>query len=456
MRVLKFGGTSVCGAAQMRRVARYVAARSHGKRILVVTSAMAGITDRIVEAVGMAVCGDETWRLVARLIEERHVECLHGVVAKEQRMAVLRSLRRSFAELGRGLEELSLTRQASGPLRDRLLAQGEVLAVHLLAAALAKEGRRTRLEPGLSPVRTDSGWGRAQVDQRLTGAWAKRFTVRWRPGVVPVVPGFVGRDVVGRLTTLGRGGSDLSATVLGAALGADAVEIWTDVDGVCSAPPALVDNARPLRRLGYDEAAELAFLGASVLHPHALDPVAGVRIPVMVRNSFNPDGISTIISGDETGDEQVAISTVDPVVVFEARRSGHVSVVKGGPVAELVGQAVMVMAGSVDDLQTVAVRPDDLPRSTELMESAGFVVQPRHDLSLVAVVGRSVAGRPEVAGRTFCELARQAVPVFGMTTGAGRNSLRFLVDRSHTRQVVRALYETLVGTAELNSVPVSA
>lgn len=289
MRILKFGGTSVADSAAVRRVITLVdGARQRGE-VAVVVSAMAGVTDTLLALMeGRTLAAREAVGELRR----RHRQCLaelapHDGLGRRQLEHRLERLRR---RLGRVTAEGALP-----PLREKVLASGEQLSATLLAAALRAAGVAAAAVDARRFIATDSRFGDAEVDLALTRRLVQEQWRRFPRGLVPVVPGFFGCDPLGRVVTLGRGGSDTTATVLGAALGAERVEIFTDVDGVLSAPPQLVPEAEVVPSLTFDEALAIAAHGGKVLHHKAIAPCQEAGVEIAVRNTFRPHLAGTVI-----------------------------------------------------------------------------------------------------------------------------------------------------------------
>jgi homoserine O-acetyltransferase len=305
-RVLKFGGTSVADAARLRPVAALVRDASRNEPVVVVVSALAGVTDDLARLAEAAAAG-QAWQRELERLAGRHRTCSAELGFGE---TTARALDTVLRELAAALRAIAGARDATAERRDTVLACGERLSLALACAALAAAG----LDPAPWDTRrlvvTDSAFGEAAVDvaatrERVASAWRTL-----RPGATPVATGFIGADREGRTTTLGRGGSDYSASLLAAALDAAAVEIWTDVDGVLSAPPAAQAGGHTVPCLSYDEATQLARFGGKVLHPGTMAPAAAAGIPILVRNTFNPEGPRTLVSSRLTVDGVVAITTV--------------------------------------------------------------------------------------------------------------------------------------------------
>jgi aspartate kinase len=294
--VMKFGGTSVQDAEAVRRLIETVA--GEGRPRLLVVSALARVTDALVEVARHAERGEAAAaRELVRALLKRHEE-LAGLVADPQRRATLAGeLHAVFAEAEAVATALAVVREVSPRSADALLAVGELASSRLVAAALADAGCPSRFLDPRALLVTDAAHGAATPDRPATGA---RLRAEIEPlleqGLVPVTGGFVGATAAGHTTTLGRGGSDYSAALFGAGLEAEEIQIWTDVDGMLTADPRLVAAPRVVERLSFDEASELAYFGARVLHPSTILPAVGLGIPVRILNSRRPHGSGTLIT----------------------------------------------------------------------------------------------------------------------------------------------------------------
>ena len=296
-RVLKFGGTSVGSPETLRQALAIVQETAAAGPIAVVVSALSGVTDQLAALAHGTGRGLDAGRIVAAL-RARHSALLAAVASGPARREAEAASSGVWAGLDRDLAAI-----ASGGDRtacDALLATGERLAVPIFVAALRARGLSAEGVDGTEVIRTDDTWGEANVDFPATRALVARRLRSLPSEVVAVVTGFVGGTGDGRTTVLGRGGSDYTAAVLGAALGADRVEIWSDVDGILSADPHLVNEAFTLEHLSYDEALALACGGARVLHPKTIPPLAASRILVFVGNISRPEGVGSWVGADSS------------------------------------------------------------------------------------------------------------------------------------------------------------
>ena len=347
MIVMKFGGTSLADASRILTAADVVRARLERKPAVVV-SALAGVTDLLVRAAEAARAGErETLEPLLGDLERRHRWAIEGTVGGARaRHDLALAVDALFEELRQLLRSLRVLGEATPRALDAVLAYGEDLAARLVTAAFLDRGLPARHLDARLVLRTDGHHGAAEPDVPGCEAAARQHLLPLLSGgEVPVVGGFVGAGPDGRTTTLGRGGSDLSASVLGLALGAEEIQIWTDVDGILSADPRLVPGARARMRVSFAEAAELAYYGAKVLHPASIAPAVAREIPVRVLNTLNPGAPGTVVLRD-AGAESAALASV-------ASRAGVA--------------AVRVLA------RRLRVDPGFLPRVLQTFEDAGLV-----------------------------------------------------------------------------------
>jgi homoserine O-acetyltransferase len=383
-RVMKFGGTSVADAARLQRVAALVREARRNGPVAAVVSALAGVTDALVRLADTAAAG-APWREDLEQLAARHRACATalgaGAATEDALAAVLADLAATLAAIAAA--------GAAAAARDAVLACGERLSLALASAALSAAGLDPEPWDTRTLVVTDSTFGEAAVDADATRT---RVAAAWRalrPGATPVATGFIAADREGRTTTLGRGGSDYSASLLAAALDAGCVEIWTDVDGVLSAPPALAAG-RPVPCLSYAEAEQLARYGGKVLHPATMAPAAAAGIPIMVRNTFNPEGPRTLVASRVAAEGVVAVTAVAAAGLVAVIGSGLAPLTLGVQRAlQQSGVAVLatVGAGSPHAL-VVQVPPADSARAVGVLHEE-LIGRPRGH----AVAARAAAGR---------------------------------------------------------------
>ena len=455
LQVMKFGGTSVGDAACIKRAAQIVAEAAQGSAVVAVVSAMSGVTNRLVEAANRAAGGDtQAGITLIAALRQQHRDALAAVGTTQiTRDEVVDQIEKTLAEGQRLLDGTALLRELTPRALDAISSLGERLCAPIFACALAGLGVKSRAIAATELIVTDTFHGGAEPRMDLTSTRCENVL---RPllaeSSVPVVTGFIGATAEGVLTTLGRGGSDYSATILGAALGADEVIIWTDVDGVLTADPRLVPDARTIPEISYREAAELAYFGAKVLHPKTLRTVMPAGIPVWIRNSFAPDRPGTKISqqGRSTGGGVKALTAIRDVALISVGGPGIVGVpdVVGrtfSTTAELRANVLLISQSSSQNDNCFIVAAADALRTVEALRRE-FASDLSHEvvdhitidpkIAIVAVVGENMRGTRGVAGRTFAAMGRDNVNIIAIAQGSSETNISFVVEDSAMKQAL--------------------
>jgi aspartate kinase len=439
--IMKFGGTSVADAKRLRGVAALAAERS-SQGVLLVLSAFSGVTDTLFAAGKAAVAGNEAEALdlLAKMIQ-RHRDTAAELLSTPagtlppQVESVIESAR---IELGSVLKGAALLKALPDRSMDILAGRGELLSTAILAAYIGApwiDARRV--------MRTDSRFGCAKpLTDEIRELAAKEMLPLVGPGMVAVTQGYIGADETGAPTTLGRGGSDYSASLFGAALGASEIQIWTDVEGVLTCDPRVVPQARPVELLGYDEAAELAAFGAKVLHPATILPAVELGIPVTVRNSMVPNGRFTTISRESASGQPVtALASRGPVTVITVRTprmlggSGFLASIfetfgRRGVSVDLVATSEVSVSVTVDGKAEVEELAADL---AELGE-----VRIERDRAVVALVGERLLKTPGIPGKAFAALTDISVEMISL--GANEINLSLVVAKAKAAEAQRRLH----------------
>ena len=440
--VMKFGGTSVEGAAAIRRLIGIVERRLGAKPVLII-SALAKVTDQLLEAGHAAAKGHLGSALATvRNIYVRHEELADSLLSASAYGSLDRELRGEFQALESFLRHLETARYFDLKAQDRLLGFGEYFSSRLVCWALCEAGLPAAHVDAHSCVVTDARHGQASplwdvTNQRLRDG----LNPLLQSGSVPVLGGFIASTIDGVPTTLGRGGSDFTAAIVGAAVAASRVEIWTDVDGVMTTDPKICPDARVIRKLSFDEAADLAHFGAKVLHPATLAPAMRENIPVFVLNSRHPEGHGTeIMARASTGNRVSAITARRNVVLLEIQSRRGVDAALLNTVFGVLEQhtcAVDVMGTSVDRISLLVGSNVALPKIVEDLQQVADVRWENHK-ALVCLVGENIRRQPEVASQLFAAVSDMDVRV--LCQGASERTLSFLVDESKAEESVRRLH----------------
>jgi len=437
MVVMKFGGSSVADAARLRHVADIVKTQMSKKPMLVL-SAMGDTTDHLLEAGDLA--------LKEGKVDIKSVEKLHQATVKTLKLPIQKEISGLLDELTRLLSGIALIRELTPRTRDYLVSFGERLSVRIAAAWLRLSGMNARaFDAWELGFLSDSNYGHAELLKESWDLIPQKTLPQIKGNVVPIVTGFIAKDERGIITTLGRGGSDLTATMLAAACKAEEVQVWKDVDGILTADPRIVKNVRPVESVTYEEASELAYYGAQVLHPRAMQPCMKTGTPVLVRNSYNIQAPGTKIEHVTAAKKNRPVRAITSrrnvtlVDIVSTRMLGH-----HGFLAE-VFSILTRHCISVDMVATSEVSVSlTLDTDFELAEAKKELsriasVEIKTGRAIVSIIG-NVKRSSEILSRAFriCQLTGTTVQM--VSQGASKVNISFIVNDTEAAEVVKALH----------------
>lgn len=459
LRVLKFGGTSVGDGGCIRRVVDIIRTEMHESNVVVVVSAMSGVTNKLVAAAKASESGDR--KTVAKIFEELRTQheaaaavLIHSTARLKRIASTMKNILRAADALCRGTILLG---ELTPRTLDAVSSLGERLSAPLVAAALEERGVASKAIGATELVVTDSAHGAAEPLMDLT---RERCQAHVRPllqqGIVPVVTGFIGATVEGVVTTLGRNGSDYSATILGAALDAHEVVIWTDVDGVLTVDPRLVPGVGTIPEISYHEAAELSYFGAKVLHPKTLRPVIQAGTPIWIRNTFAPERGGTKITPDAhaNGGGVKALTAIGNLTLITVGGWGFVGVpdVLGRifrTTSAIRADVLLISQSSSQNRICLVVSSSIAGRAVEglrrefaselTLEGVEHITF-NPDVAIVAVIGEKLRGISGIVGRMFAALDRDHVNVLAIAQGSSECSISFLVAKKDMRTALETVH----------------
>ncbi len=446
MIVMKFGGTSVEDASAMRTVARIVQRELH-RAPLVVLSACAGVTNSLVhtaQAIARG-CNDEAGKEVA-MLKQRHLRIWDDLQLDKHR----EEFERMLADLERASQLTLHPPDELGRLTDQLTSYGERLSSFLLTAYMQQQGMNARLVDATRMMITDDQFTAAVPQMHLLQARSQELCTPFLvPGCVVVTQGFIGSTLDGTPTTIGRGGSDYSAALFGSVLGAEEIQIWTDVDGILTADPTLVRDAKRIRYLTFREAAELAYFGARVLHPKTILPAIEKGIPVRVLNAKRPDADGTLIARENISSEHCIVKSVAykkgiTVVNIESTRMlmAHGFLARLFEVFARFKKAVDVIATSEIGVSLTVDDPKHLGLiETALREFADVEVLPNR--AVLCVVGENMKYTKGIAAKVFTALDHAGVNVELISHGGSEINLTMVIQETAISRAVQALHQEL-------------
>ncbi len=463
MRVMKFGGTSVGDAQCFANVAHLVQeARSEDRQIVVVVSAMSGVTDDLIQAARAAADGDEeASRCVEVALLARHVGVVQTLIAdEEEQLALCRFVEERLRELEKFCRSFAVLGEVTARGLDAVTSIGERLAARILAAVLSARGPGAEAVDATRIVITDDHFGAARP---LMAETRTRIREELLPllekGVIPVVTGYLGATIEGVTTTLGRGGSDYTAAIVGACLDADEVWIWSDVDGILTADPNIVPQARTLKTLSYVEAAQLAYFGADVLHPKTVKPVLERAIPLRILNTFNPSHPGTLIvkeTQQAVNGAQAIISTRGlSLIAVAGEGETWTPEVAARVLSRLAGAGVDVLMFSQSFSErslNLVVRQADADHTLkvlgrefreELAQGAIAGLEVQRPVATISVVGAPGGEGTGIVLRTFAALGKCCTRVISIAQSASEYNVSFVVHENEVDDTVRFIHREL-------------
>jgi aspartate kinase len=478
LRIMKFGGTSVGDVSSIQKVVEIIRGDSRESDLVVVVSAMSGVTNKLIEAATHAEAGSlELAGSIFRELRQQHEAAVHALIdSPAERDRMTREMEQVFQEGDRLVQRGSSLHELTLRARDSISCLGERLSAPLIAAALRSQRMASEAIAATEIVVTNSCHGGADPDMDLTRA---RCQARLRPllqqNIIPIVTGFIGATAQGVLTTLGRGGSDYSATILGAALDADEVVIWTDVDGLMTGDPRLVSDSRTIEEISYHAATELAHFGAKVLHPKTLRPVMPCGIPLWIRNTFEPERHGTKITptGPSRNEEMRAVAAINdaalitlagPCIVKRADVLARIS----ATLASIQAEAQLMCPSSSQNGICLVVSSSDAKRTVKALraEFAADLVQgtvqdvildPK--VAIVTVVGQNLRDASRIVESAFEVLVREKIDIIAIAHDSSQRnlSLSFAVSKQDMRTAVNSLHRDLhLGAQDSQALPTVA
>jgi aspartate kinase len=457
---MKFGGTSVGSAERIAEAANLVLKSVHeGHQVVVVTSAMSGVTNKLIAAAENAVKG--SWHIsVKDDLYEPHRNAAHLLIKDDagRRRDALSAMLKHVEQFETLCKGLTMIRELSPRTLDAISGLGEMLCAPLLAGAIAAQGQASAPMEATELIVTNDQFGQAEP---LMDKTREKMRARLLPllaaGEVPIITGFIGANEDGVTTTLGRGGSDYSASIVGAALDADEIWIWTDVDGVMSANPAEVPEARTIREISYTEAAELAYYGAKVLHYKTILPAYKQSIPVRILNTFNPThhGTRVSVEGHPSKRGVKAVTSIRNVSLISISGKGMqgipgIAAKTFDAVAEVKANVLMIMQASSENNICFVVNANEAARvvkalretlAVDLLQDHIEDISADNSIAIVAVVGDRMKGTPGISAKVFGAMGTHQINVIAISQGSSEVNISLIVAAQEAGKAVLAIHQ---------------
>ncbi len=456
MKVMKFGGTSVGSVKSILSLKKIVETEARTQPVVVVVSALDGITDKLIATSKMAKQGDEHYREEFDAMVTRHHQMIEAIITDDKkRVDLFNNVDQLFDQLKSIYYGVYLIHDLSKKTEDTIVSYGERLSSHIVAA-MVKNGVRMNSRDF---IRTEKKQGRHVIDADLTTELVKEAFKDLSDKSVYVVPGFIARDRDSHETTnLGRGGSDYTASIIAAVLNAEVLEIWTDVDGFMTADPKVIKTAYTINELSYIEAMELCNFGAKVIYPPTIYPVCVKNIPIKVKNTFNPEHPGTLIKAKIENDQKpikgissikgtslITVTGLSMVGVIGVNRRIFTTLANKGISVFMVSQA------SSENSTSIGVRDEDAAAAAEVLNAefakeietgAMFPMQVESGLATIAIVGENMKQTPGIAGKLFGTLGRSGISVIACAQGASETNISFVVDGKFLRKSLNVLHDS--------------
>ena len=456
MKVMKFGGTSVGSVKSILSLKKIVETEARTQPVVVVVSALDGITDKLIATSRMAKQGDEHYREEFDAMVTRHHQMIEAIIQDEKkRIDLFNNIDQLFEQLKSIYFGVFLIHDLSKKTEDAIVSYGERLSSHIVAA-MVKNGVRMNSRDF---IRTQKKQGKHVIDADLTTELVKENFKDLNDKTIYVVPGFIARDRDSHETTnLGRGGSDYTASIIAAVLNAEVLEIWTDVDGFMTADPKVIKTAYTINELSYIEAMELCNFGAKVIYPPTIYPVCVKNIPIKVKNTFNPEHPGTLIKAKIDNDQKpikgissikgttlITVTGLSMVGVIGVNRRIFTTLANKGISVFMVSQA------SSENSTSIGVRDEDAAAAAEALNAefakeietgAMFPMQVESGLATIAIVGENMKQTPGIAGKLFGTLGRSGISVIACAQGASETNISFVVDGKFLRKSLNVLHDS--------------
>jgi aspartokinase/homoserine dehydrogenase 1 len=463
--VLKFGGSSVGSAEAIEKVIAIVTESIQKEPTIVVVSAMSGVTDQLLLLAQSASQGNEAYKTIVQNIEQKHLDAVRALLPIQQQSATLSLVKQMLNELEANCEGLFMLRELSLRMQDKIVSYGEILSSKIIAAAFEAKGIKQQWVDSRLIIKTNSNYQNAVVDKEATTKAIQTYFSAPENNLYDVymAPGFIASDMEGNTTTLGRGGSDYTGAIYAAALKATALEIWTDVSGMMTADPRMVQNAKEIPIISYQEAMELSHFGAKVIYPPTIQPVMQQNIPVWIKNTFQPEHPGTIIMNEspDNGNFIRGISSIKNICLLSLEGSGMVGIPGFSKrlfdaLAKKKINIILITQSSSEHSICVGVNAQDAHQAKLAVDSEfeqeinTEKVDPliiEKDVAILALVGEQMKSHPGVSGKMFGVLGRNGINVRAIAQGSSEKNISAVIATQDVRKAINVLHEEFFETS---------
>jgi aspartokinase/homoserine dehydrogenase 1 len=467
MIILKFGGTSVANATNISKTIEIVTHKSKENKLAVVVSAFSGVTDLLILAGKTASSKDKSYKDIVSQIEKKHKEAIDELIPLSEQSDIIETINHEINVLKTLLDGCFLLGEISNRTADIIAGFGELLSSQIIAVALKQKVSNSTFKDSREVIKTNSNFGKANVDFAITNKLIADY-FKSNTNQVVLFPGFIASSVDGNITTLGRGGSDYTAAIITAAVKADVLEIWTDVNGMFTANPKIVKQAQPIATISYQEAMELSHFGAKVLYPPTIQPVLKDSIPIFIKNTFDPEAYGTLISNNPatTNNPIKGISHIDNIALLTLEGSGMIGVAGSSKRLfevlsnENINVIFITQASSEHSICIGILNADADKAKTAIdkafeLEIAQAKIDPsivEKDLCIVALVGESMKNHQGISGKMFSTLGKNNVNIRAIAQGASERNISVVINEKDVKKALNTLHERFFedNTKQLN------
>jgi aspartokinase/homoserine dehydrogenase 1 len=461
MQVIKFGGSSVASAENINKVINIVKNKTATNKIVIVVSALGGITDLLLAAAHLASTNNDVYKTTLQEIETRHLATVKELIPVTQQSAVLSLVKKMCNEIEDICNGIFLLGELSARTKDKIVSYGELLSSQIIAAKLNAENLKVEWKDAREVIITDSNFGAALVDFSKTNTAIQNYFSTSTSSLF-IFPGFISSNESGITTTLGRGGSDYTAAILAGAMSASALEIWTDVSGMMTADPRIVSNIKLIPEISYQEAMELSHFGAKVIYPPTIQPVMSKNIPVWIKNTFAPEDKGTVIQQVVKESESAisGISSINKISLISLEGSGMVGIPGFSKrlfeaLANEKINVILITQSSSEHSISVGIETafenaakrcvdDAFAYEIETKKVEPLIVE--SDLAIVAVVGDNMRSHTGIAGRMFSALGKNAINIRAIAQGSSERNISCVIGLSDVAKAVNVLHESFFET----------
>ncbi|HKX85045.1 MAG TPA: bifunctional aspartate kinase/homoserine dehydrogenase I [Flavobacterium sp.] len=455
MKVLKFGGTSVADHQNIQKSVSIM--NQEANKIVVVVSALGGVTDKLIEIISLAKSKEKSYFDLLTELKKRHIETLTSLIELNSSNESLLYIQNSFNQLEKLLEGCFLLGELSKKSTDIILSYGELLSSKIVYEYVKSNRSKVSYKDSRELIQTDSNYGNAQVNFQISN-YLIQYHFDKNQSDITILPGFIAQSSDGNTTTLGRGGSDYTASIIASALDANQLEIWTDVSGMYTANPNIVKQAKPIHQISYQEAMELSHFGAKVLYAPTIQPVLNKNIPILIKNTFQPEAIGTYIKNIGSSDQNPVkgISHVDAISLLTLEGTGLVGVSGASKrlfsaIAKEKINVIFITQASSEHSICIGLSEHDAPIA-KLAVDAEFqyeikqqVIKPmmvEKELAIIALVGENMKNHQGLSGKMFSTLGKNNVNIRAIAQGASERNISAIIAKKDVKKALNCLHES--------------